>query len=219
MTKHPKGVLKLKRLLSAEVDEVTVQKHLEANPWIITGAHLIDPPLVISQFQLGRAFRPDFVFFWRTSGGEFLGLVEIESPKLRAFNATDEFSQRFNHSVQQVRDWPHWILENQEALECSMAPLFENGWFTGYPTYRRAKLFLIAGRRFELSGKPKRKARWEAEVADLATLGVELRTWDGFISSVSSAGMVRNVHNIRCVTHAYARANDAPGLLSRGFEP
>ena len=162
-----------------------VQKHLEAKPWLLTGAHSLDPPLVISQFQLGSDFRPDFVFFWHNSGGDFIELIEIESPKLCAFNASDEFSQPFNHALQQVRDWPNWILQNQRALEESMEPLFDHGWIMGFPTFRRAKLFLVAGRRDELQGKPKRKARWEAKVADLSTLGATLRTWDGFASSLS----------------------------------
>ncbi len=204
------GLTKLRRLLKAEVSEAEVQKHLESHPWLIVGTRSADPPLVISQFQLGREFRPDFVFFWRHSGGEFIELIEIESPKLRAFTASDEFGQPFNHSVQQVRDWPNWILQNQNTLEESLEPLFDRGWITGFPTFRRAKLFLVAGRREELQRNLKRKARWEAKVADLSTLGVELRTWDGFTESLVAVGVSRNVGFIRCVTHAYAKANDAP---------
>jgi len=61
----------------------------------------------------------------------------------------------------------------------------------GFPTFRRARLFLIAGRRHELQGKPKRKARWEAKVADLSTLGGTLRAWDGFGSSLPAAAISR----------------------------
>ncbi|MGA2740711.1 MAG: Shedu anti-phage system protein SduA domain-containing protein [Bryobacteraceae bacterium] len=210
MAKPALGIVGLKRMLRDSVGEVETQRHLGAHPWLLTAQQSAHPPLVISQFQLGSEFRPDFVFFWMNSGGEFIQLIEIESPKLLAFNASHEFSQKFNHAVQQVRDWPDWILRNSDLFERAMLPLFERGWITGVPSFTRARLSLIAGRRWELLSNPRRRKRWEAKASDLALLGVTLRTWDGFASSMHSTAISRNVGWITCVTHAYAKANDAP---------
>jgi hypothetical protein len=171
-------------LLNASSEERPLQVFLEQHPWMLTIRENAWPPVVITQLPLGVDHRPDFVFFRRHSAGEFINLVEIEPPQLQIFNADDEFSAPFNHAIQQLEDWSSWLGSNAAYVEHLLEPLTEE-FSTEVPTFRYITLYLVAGRRSQLSSV-KRKRRWE-ERNNRAPRNTTIRTYDGFIESVVSA--------------------------------
>src|SRR5215510_4908079 len=73
---------KFKTLLDKSSNEAEIQHFLEQKPWLL--CCVPDTP-VLSQFPLGADYRCDFVFFSSSSFGDFIHLVEIESPGLQVF--------------------------------------------------------------------------------------------------------------------------------------
>jgi hypothetical protein len=177
-------IAELKALLETASRENELQTFLEKNPWLLLRSEAVGN-LVISQLPLGPDHRCDFAMFYQRSGGNVLQLVEIESPTLRIFNATDEFSQHFNHSVQQLDDWSAWCRRSKDHLDSVLEPLFDDGYLDHLPNFDRIHLWLIAGRRSQISNAI-RKRRWEERVNN-APKPLEIRTWDGFVSSLPMA--------------------------------
>lgn len=200
------GAWRLKTLLRQQVLERPLQTHLEKHPWLITGHHLPDENLVISQFDLGGQHRTDFAYFWHHSGGEFLQLVEIERSAMPVFTKHDQFRSEFNHALLQISDWPDWFNRYSDKVHACLEPLFDNGWLTGIPTYRQVKVTLIAGRRNDVLANERRRIRWQKKVNDLATLGAELRTWDGFLASIPATSFLNRINwrYLRCIRYSEA---------------
>ena len=174
----------LTHLLDTSTEERSIQSFLEAHPWMLTRQTRVRPELVITQLPLGVDHRPDFVFFWGHSGGDFISLIEIEPPSLQIFTADDEFSAPFNHALQQLEDWSIWIKSNSDYVAHMLKPLTE-GFATSVPTFDWVDLRLIAGRRSQINST-KRERRWEERV-NRAQRDTGIRTYDGFIESVYTA--------------------------------
>ncbi len=177
-------VEQLKALLETASRESELQTFLEKNPWLLLRSEAIGN-FVISQFPLGPDYRCDFAMFYQRSSGNVVQLVEIESPTLQIFNANDEFSQPFNHSIQQLEDWSGWFRRSKDHLESVLEPLFYDGYLDHIPHFDRLHLWLITGRRAQISNAV-RKRRWKERVNN-APKPLEIRTWDGFISSLPMA--------------------------------
>jgi hypothetical protein len=184
-------------LLDSSSEERPLQVFLEQHPWMLTCRYAAWPKIVITQLPLGVDHRPDFVFFWRNSAGNFVSLIEIEPPHLQLFNANDEFSASFNHAIQQLEDWSSWLRSNSGYVEHLLEPLTEE-FSTGVPTFRYVDLLLIAGRRSQLSSV-KRKRRWE-ERTNRAQRDTSIRTYDGFLEAVRST--YRPDHDTQCVRYS-----------------
>lgn len=107
MTDYKQVIKDLEKLIDSNVKEREIQPFLEKYPWLLTGTHPTYE--VISQFPLGSDFRCDFVYFFSWSSGNFIQMIEIESPQLEIFNTKDEFTQGFNHALQQLEDWSNWV--------------------------------------------------------------------------------------------------------------
>ncbi|MCX6902323.1 MAG: DUF4263 domain-containing protein [Verrucomicrobia bacterium] len=178
------GVQEFRRLVDSCGTERPIQEFLEQHPWMFTCHYDCYFPVVITQPPLGVDHRPDFAFFWRNSGGEFIAFVEIEPPLLQIFTADDEFSAAFNHAAQQLADWRIWHQENSAYLENILKPLTEKkAW--GTHTFRHIELLLIAGRRNQLTSERRRK-RWRDR--KLEGLGdTNIQTYDGFIEGIGRA--------------------------------
>ncbi len=174
----------LKALIETASREGELQTFLEKNPWLLVRSHAVGN-FVISQFPLGSDHRSDFAIFYQHSAGNVIQLVEIESPRLQIFNAKDEFSQPFNHSIQQLEDWSGWCRRSRDHLDGVLEPLFDDGYLDHLPNFNRVHLWLIAGRRSQISNAV-RKRRWEERVNN-APRFLEIRTWDGFVSSLPMA--------------------------------
>ena len=112
----------LKALIETASREGELQTFLEKNPWLLVRSHAVGN-FVISQFPLGSDHRSDFAIFYQHSAGNVIQLVEIESPRLQIFNAKDEFSQPFNHSIQQLEDWSGWCRRSRDHLDGVLEPL------------------------------------------------------------------------------------------------
>lgn len=195
------AISELSDLVKRSAPEGDLQAHIERHPWIITGTHHIDHGLVISKPPLGSDFVPDFAYFWYTSGGQFMQLVEIEGPALEVFTGGDEFTAQFGHAVQQLADWEDWCARNRDGILSLMEPLFEMGLITGLPTFTRVQTLLIAGRREFMQGNPRRKKRWEKKVGEVSGRGI--RTWEGFLESLPMAYYESQSawQSIRCVRY------------------
>lgn len=195
------AITELCDLVNSAASEHPVQTHLERHPWLVTGSHAIDPNLVISKLPLGPDYIPDFAYFWRESGGQYLQLVEIEAPRLRAFTQDDEFTADFNHAVQQLADWENWCARHPHNIGELMEPLFDAGVVSALPTFTRVKTILIAGRREDVLANRRRRERWEHKVNEVG--GRRLRTWDGFIESLPRAyyASFKGWQHMQCVRY------------------
>ena len=102
-------------LLNSGPKEIAIQRYLELHPELLYGY----PPsasLVVPQFPLGSEWVVDFAFLAPFGSAPRLWLVEIERPSLRIFTKADEFSQPFNHALQQLLDWSNWCEHNRAYL-------------------------------------------------------------------------------------------------------
>lgn len=181
-------------LNGSNADESSMQRYIEGHPYLLTGisAH-ISFNLVVSQFQLGNVFRADFAWINQRSFGPKLHLLEIESPKLQMFNKNGDFSQGYNHAVQQLRDWHHWTTKNSSYLEDVLAPL-------GVSRDLRIECQLIAGRTSDLESE-KTKRRYGSFQDELQSW-MCARTWDGFLGRINLPKVRRSdAHPIKCVTY------------------
>lgn len=196
------AVAQLSRLIARSAPEEDVQKHIEKNPWILCGATILAPPIVISKLALGPDYICDFVFFWTYSGGHFVKLVEIESPKLEIFTQNDEFTSSFTHALQQLSDWEHWSCRHQDSLRILLEPLFDQGLISAIPAFTAVRTLLIAGRRAAVLANSRRRKRWERRVSEVP--GREIRTWEGFLSSIPISYHEHSPqgHLIKCFRYA-----------------
>lgn len=179
----PKEVLyKFRCLLDKSRKETEIQSFLEEYPFLLTSGYFPAGGIVISQLPLGADFRVDFAYLLVLNGGDFLHLVEIERPDIEMFTRKDEFTQEFNHAVQQIHDWAQWCVENREYLTNVLAQLLDGNrsWFHPYP-----RLTLVAGRRSQLSND-KRKRRFAAKANSLSR-EMKLSTYDDFMDGMGFA--------------------------------
>jgi hypothetical protein len=174
----------LKLLIDTAQTEAPIQAFLEENPYLVIGVNDAILSMLISQFPLGAEFRADFAFVSYDSAGTYLHLIEIERPTLHIFVDTDEFSQPFNHAVQQLQDWVLWCEMNQPYLQNVLEPLLQFGGSGHLTPICR----LIAGRRAELKNT-KRKRRYSAKV-NKSPRGIEISTYDRFLSSLPLAAFL-----------------------------
>lgn len=176
----PKKILeKFDHLLDSSKKETEIQSFLEEYPFLLTSGYYPEGGIVISQLPLGADFKVDFAYVVILNGGDFLHLVEIERPDLEMFTSKNEFTQEFNHAVQQIHDWSQWCSENREHLTNVLLQLLNGNrsWFHPYP-----RLTLIAGRRNQLSND-RRKRRFAAK-ANALSREMNLSTYDDLMDSL-----------------------------------
>jgi len=184
MTKDSDVVAGLSTLLAAGSEESDLQRYLEQHPWLLL-RYPPDPPLVVSQLPLGPDYRADFAYFFWTSAGSYLQLIEIESPRLEIFNRDDHFSAKFNAALQQLEDWAIWSRRHPDSIAALFEPLCEQGLIKQVPLFSSLRLLLIAGRRSQISNTLRRR-RWEERIARQSS-HTEIRTLEGFIESIGLA--------------------------------
>jgi serine/threonine protein kinase len=193
-------IAELVALVAQDAYEEDLHEWIERHPWIITGIY--NPNVVVSKPPLGADHVPDFAYFSFQSGGAFIQLVEIESPRLEVFTAGDEFTARFNHAVQQLADWEDWCLRHQDALALLIEPLSCQGFLTNLPSFTRVSTLLIAGRRSNILANSRRKKRWEKKVNEIGDRTI--RTWEGFIETLPLARFegFADWHYTKCVRYS-----------------
>ena len=195
-TEVKKKFSKLEEMLSQKVDERSLQKYLEENAFMVTGfgGH-VHKNIVISQLPLGNDFRTDFAWLDGSSAGTTIHLIEIESASLQIFNENGDFSQPYNHAIQQLKDWHHWANRNQQYLVNLLEPLelLEN--------HLRVSCRLIAGRRSCLINSLKKKRRYESLHEELPKWA-HTQTWDGFVKTIPFARYAGSHSDyIKCVSY------------------
>jgi hypothetical protein len=175
-------------LLDSAEREADLQRFIEQHPWLIVEAtEMVEPSVVISQLPLGPDFRVDFAYLSMDSAGEYIHLIEIESPKLQIFNESDDFTSSFNHATNQLLDWQAWFSRNSRTVIQLLEPLFTDAMWTGVPGHLTPRMHLFAGRRRELSNL-RRKSRWgeRAKQTPVRTYDGLLEHWNAVLSNVSN---------------------------------
>jgi hypothetical protein len=170
-------------ILENAEDERLMQGFFEQNPDIFVGSKYVVANALISKLPLGNDFVTDFAFVEPTSGGTYLHLIEIESPKLKIFNADDHFSTKYNRAFQQVQDWAHWAGRNSNTLRDLFMPLYNLSKSEhSVPPMFIMQSYLIAGRRSELSNV-RRQERFQTRCCQMTGGMFTVRTYDGFAES------------------------------------
>lgn len=167
----------LLKLIEADSDEATIQRFLEAHPHLLmrTGQGLVLD--VASQLPLGVDFRADFAYWWQTSAGGYIRLIEIERPGLQLFTAGDDPTAEANHACQQLRDWDDYLMRGADTLESMIIDRYSS-----FGPIKRISYTLVMGRREQLS-TARRRSRWRSLTS--ASPDIAVRTWDGFIEDMA----------------------------------
>lgn len=185
----------LELLLTKCQDERPLQQYLEDHAFMVTGfgGH-VHKDIVISQLPLGTDFKTDFAWLDSNSRCTTIHLIEIESASLQIFNENGEFSQPYNHAVQQLKDWHHWAGRNQQYFANVLEPL------ELFTNHLQVSCHLIAGRRSSLNNQ-KKKRRYESLHEELPKW-MRVQTWDGFLKNIPLARYAgSHSESIKCVTY------------------
>jgi len=167
------------RLIDGKPAEREVQRFLEQRPHLLLNLMQARTAAVVKQFPLGADHRADFAFVHANSGGTYLHLVELESPRARIFTKSDSFSQQFNGALQQVQDWMFWCNLHSASLRELVRPILRH--FGTDTVYVQGTVMI--GRRAELSTL-RRRHRFEFLVQDLPRR-FHVRTFDGFAEEIA----------------------------------
>lgn len=191
------AIANFKHVLEVADSEHDVQSFLEHHPDLLLDFLMPSKATVITQFPLGPDFRSDFAFVHNDSGGNYLDLMELESPKSRIFNQDGSFSQQFNHALQQVQDWLAYCQNHKEMLLRQIRPLIK--YLKSDNLYAMGRL--VMGRREELTNR-QRQERFEARLHQLPR-GILFRTYDGFIERVEASAQWSKYRaaSIRCLRY------------------
>ncbi|MBS0984514.1 Shedu anti-phage system protein SduA domain-containing protein [Gluconobacter cerinus] len=163
--------------------ESQVHQFFERNPeLIVTDNRYVSPGTVISKLPVHN-WVSDFAYINPTSGFHYLFLIEIEDPLKNIFNRNDEFSQEFNHALQQVHDWLRSLRFGDEYLSRLYQDAHDQ--FNNNPDFRCdspaplvGKGKLIYGFRAEFQDNPIRRERWQQK-KEAESQHVDIFTYDG----------------------------------------
>jgi len=77
-----------------------------------------DAFLVMSKIKLGMDYETDFVVVEEGySDGTIYELIEIETPHTKLFDSKGKPTARFNSSLQQIRDWKRFLINNKPFMK------------------------------------------------------------------------------------------------------
>lgn len=159
--------------------ERAVQRFLEARPYLLLNLLQAPAAAIIKQFPLGSDHRADFAFVHANSGGTYLHLIELESPRKRLFTMADCLTHQFHGAMQQLADWMTWCEARPETVRSLVRPVLRH--FGGERLWVRATL--VMGRRSEISNE-RRRTRFEGLVQGLPRR-LEVRTFDGLAEEMA----------------------------------
>ena len=187
-------------ILENTEDERPMQRFFEQNPDIFVGSKYVVANALISKLPLGNDFIPDFAFVEPTSGVTYLHLIEIESPKIKIFNADNHFSTKYNRAFQQVQDWANWAVRNRDAIRELFIPLYKM-CIESVPDIFEPKCYLIAGRRSEFSNV-RRQERFQTKCGLMDRSGIfTVRTYDGFAESNDWILRTDRYDHVKCFSY------------------
>lgn len=166
------------QLLASNPDEPTIQSYLENHPQSLVANKHILGNVVVRKLPLGRDLVTDFSYVEPQSGRAYLHMIEIESSTKEIFTKEDQFTEKFNHALQQVVDWMQWVERNRQGVIDLLEPLRAptNAAIVMYT----ARGHLLFGRRRDISNV-RRNERWAA--IKTANPLITIRTLDGFEES------------------------------------
>lgn len=129
--------------------EEDIQRFLSSNTFLLSPNGIVTPKV-----RLGSQFITDFVIEDPFGADHSHVFVEIEDPKELIFKSSEkertEPRQRFNHALNQIRDWRRWLSDN--------ANTFRNEHFS---SYQQPKFMLLYGRSKELDKDDRKRALLE----------------------------------------------------------
>lgn len=178
---------KVKRDLQQSLDEYPserkMQAFLERHPFLIPDINYFHHgplgDLVISKIHLGNDFTSDFCFASANSALVRITFVEIERPNKRIFNKNEEFSQEFNHALQQIYDWDYWCKGHVAEVKEKWAEVIKECGYT--QSYVTTGFVLMIGRRQMTTVSSRTRDRWSEKVETLRQQNIELMTYDRLI--------------------------------------
>ena len=108
-----KAIKQFPKVVESADDERPIQQFLQKNPSLLIrhlgGGH---GRWVIPQKRLGSEFVSDFIIGDAHSLGHEWFLVELESPRAKAFNRSGDPSKQLAHAIRQIEDWRVWLTKN-----------------------------------------------------------------------------------------------------------
>ena len=117
---------KLRKILNESRDERNVHAFLKEHDFLVgmTFRSNTNPGGVISEFELGAEFRPDFIVLSSCSAWWTADFVELESPKARLYLAARTESKILRTANRQIRDWKLWSRHHEDYLRSRLSGLF-----------------------------------------------------------------------------------------------
>lgn len=178
--RFPTSVEELASLVEADAPESALQSLLESHPYILSQqfAHCHH---VFPKVRLGNQYEVDFFCLDIPSYGYEWWAVELETPQKMVITKTGRKTAYLEHALQQIRDWRSWTTEN---VSYARGPRERNGLglkdiqprFWGY---------VIIGRRSSYTD-----AFNAIRSQVLRDEQIEIRSWDGIISSARKRAAV-----------------------------
>jgi len=80
---------------------------------------------VVSEFQLGNAYRADFLVLSADSGRWHAVLIELEGPHDRLYLKNGTPSEKLRVAQQQVKDWEHYVRSYQPEVRRTIAAILK----------------------------------------------------------------------------------------------
>jgi Domain of unknown function (DUF4263) len=165
---------KLAALVAANDSEMSLQKHIEEHPFLIsqqfTHCHHVAP-----NFSFGGKLVADFMCLDWPSGWPHWVAVEIEAPSKSVMTKNGRRSSLLEHALQQIRDWREFVKNNLDFVN---KPRAKNGLGLEHAEPNMSGHVYI-GRRFT---DAKSSAKWRTlrnQIAD--SEGINVYSWDGFV--------------------------------------
>ncbi|MGO9014390.1 MAG: Shedu anti-phage system protein SduA domain-containing protein [Dissulfurispiraceae bacterium] len=196
-TKKDEMLKTWEHLLDSDSKECKVQKYLERFPYFLPGLYdYHNGPrrgVIISKFPFGNDYESDFAFVTLNSMMLQFTFVEIERHRKKIFNRNSSFTQDFNHSLQQIRDWKLWGEKNIEILLSMCADLFQG--YNIKNDHKTVRCYLVYGRRDEVESSQLRKEKWST-VAISNEKSIVVSTYDRLTANVAILPTDRIQHNL-----------------------
>jgi hypothetical protein len=154
------------KMLDEQLPEVKYHEYLKEHAGFFFSDH--NCYLTISRLKLGSELETDFVNIRdQRSNGIIYELIEIEKPNSQLFTKKGIPAKDFNNSIQQIRDWKRFLIENKpwfrKYLPSQTTRVLNNGGVT---------FTIIIGRRHSNGSEIEKRNEIAGE------MGIQIRSFD-----------------------------------------
>jgi len=172
-------ISQLETVIDSAEDERPIQRHLEANPHLLTILLQRSERYLLPQKRLGSEFVPDFIVGDVDSMGINWLLVELETPNAPLYLKDEKtLSAQTRKGIDQVIQWRDWLIAN---VAYARQPRRENGLGL-FDIRGDARALVLVGRRSLLLRKSD-AARHELRESS----NIHVHTYDWLLESIRGA--------------------------------